>query len=162
MEMDPLLFEESPRPPSSVMATFQAAESEAGLEEEIDAEPVVEPDPAHGDVNALHAAYVVQRDASDGSLASQLRIQSVKDALFSDLHNYLLRIFLQQAPQARLNNIDGGDIAPLAAFALAVLMGILVFLQAYVSPFTWLVIGLVIYYFYGRRKSTLRLSGPTE
>ncbi len=111
MEMDPLLFEESPRTPSSVMATFQAAESEAGLEEEIDAEPVVEPDPAHGDVNALHAAYVVQRDASDGSLASQLRIQSAKDALFSDLHNYLLRIFLQQAPEARLNNIDGGDVA---------------------------------------------------
>ncbi len=74
MKMDPLLFEESPRPPSSVMATFQAAESEAGLEEEIEAEPVVEPDPAHGDVNALHAAYIVQRDASDGSLASQLRI----------------------------------------------------------------------------------------
>jgi len=28
--------------------------------------------------------------------------------------------------------------------------------------FTWLVIGLVIYYFYGRRKSTLRLSAAAE
>jgi hypothetical protein len=28
--------------------------------------------------------------------------------------------------------------------------------------FAWLIIGLVIYYFYGRRKSTLRLSGATE
>ncbi len=49
---------------------------------------------AHGDVNALYHAYASERDAADGSIASQLRIQTAKDALLVDIYNYTLRLAL--------------------------------------------------------------------
>jgi APA family basic amino acid/polyamine antiporter len=58
--------------------------------------------------------------------------------------------------------VPGGPIIPVlsATFCLLLMAGLPI--MNWIRFFAWLAIGLVIYYFYGRRKSTLRLTSATE
>ena len=56
----------------------------------------------------------------------------------------------------------GGPIAPVMTIVTCLLLMAGLPIMNWIRFFAWLVIGLVIYYFYGRRKSTLRLSAATK
>ena len=52
----------------------------------------------------------------------------------------------------------GGPLAPIVTIFTCLLLMAGLPIMNWLRFFTWLIIGLVIYYFYGRRKSTLRLT----
>ena len=56
----------------------------------------------------------------------------------------------------------GGPIAPIITIVTCLLLMAGLPIMNWLRFFAWLVIGLVIYYFYGRRKSTLRLSTASK
>ncbi len=56
----------------------------------------------------------------------------------------------------------GGPLAPVITIVTCVLLMAGLPIWNWIRFFAWLVIGLVIYYFYGRRKSTLRVSDAAQ
>src|SRR5258708_2467216 len=74
----------------------------------------------------------------------------------------VLSLRYREPDRPRAFRAPGGPLARVITIITCVLLMAGLPIMNWIRFFTWLVIGLVIYYFYGRRKSTLRLSGPTE
>jgi APA family basic amino acid/polyamine antiporter len=56
----------------------------------------------------------------------------------------------------------GGPLAPMVTIVTCVLLMAGLPIMNWLRFFSWLIIGLVFYYFYGRRNSTLRMSAPSR
>ena len=68
----------------------------------------------------------------------------------------------REPDRPRAFKAPGGPLAPLLTIITCVLLMAGLPIMNWIRFFAWLAIGLVIYYFYGRRKSTLRLSAATK
>jgi basic amino acid/polyamine antiporter, APA family len=68
----------------------------------------------------------------------------------------------REPDRPRAFRAPGGPLAPIITIITCVLLMAGLPIMNWLRFFSWLIIGLVFYYFYGRRKSTLRLSAPSR
>ena len=69
---------------------------------------------------------------------------------------------LTEPDRPRAFRAPGGPLAPIVTILNCLLLMAGLPIMNWLRFFAWLALGLVVYYFYGRRKSTLRLSDATK